>query len=111
MNFDLERRRQERLPLVRPCKIYEPRSEKYLNAITENLSTGGALLTIMRPLDLRPGDLVHVGVALKRRQAVIPANEMIASRVVRCLHNSEGHCTLAVIFDTAAVEQPLALAA
>lgn len=111
MNTDLERRRQERLPLVRPCKIYEPRAQKYLNALTENLSIGGALLTVMKPLDLRPGDQIFVGVALKRRQAIIPGNEMLPARVIRSLRSSEGFTTIALAFETGEAVMPLAQAA
>ncbi len=99
MHRDLERRRFERLNLSRPCKVYEPRSGKYYPALSEDLSVGGAMLHIGRTLEFVPGDVVYVGIALKRRQAVILNDEMQACRVIRCLHLTDGNTVIAVEFD------------
>jgi hypothetical protein len=108
---DLERRRHERLPLVRPCKLYEPRSRKYIPALTEDLSRSGVLLHVPRILELVPGDLIYVGVALKRRQAVIPGDEMLPARVIRRLQSTSGQTIIAAEFEAGAAALPLAAAA
>jgi hypothetical protein len=87
--IDTERREFERLDLQRPCKLYDPASRKYLGGQTRNVSGGGALVELSRPLRLEPGSTVHLGVAYRRRDAVLHGREMIEGRVVRSLHGPE----------------------
>src|SRR5690554_3451248 len=62
-----ERRDTNRLEIIRPCKVYVPRMEKYLAGTTWNISEGGALLQLNRPVVLERGQRVFVGIAAKRR--------------------------------------------
>ncbi|MHC4414138.1 MAG: PilZ domain-containing protein [Planctomycetota bacterium] len=80
---ELERRAHERLIIARPCKLYLPRVGKYLPGSTCNLSAGGALVEVERPLHVEPGAHLHVGIALKRRQGLLLAGEMLDAQVVR----------------------------
>ena len=94
-----DRRRHPRVQLERPCKLHEPRSGKYVSAMTRDLSVGGLLIDVPRLLDLKPGDMLHVGVAIKRRQGLLLAKEMIEATVVRAMQTVDDHTTLAVSFD------------
>ena len=94
-----DRRRHPRIELQRPCKVFDPRSGKYHAGQTRDLSNGGLLLEIPRLLELKPGDRVHVGVAMTRRHALLQAKEMIEAIVVRTLATADDRTHLAVTFD------------
>lgn len=93
-----DRRRHPRLALERPCKIFDPRSGKYVAATTRNLSTHGLLIELPRLTALKPGDHVHVGVAVTRRQGLLLAKEMIQAQIVRAMQTVDDHTMLAVQF-------------
>ena len=104
-----ERRSEERECVCRPCKIFDPGTGKYWEGSTANMSPGGALLAIPRPLDIHPGDRIHIGIAAKRRQPVLRAGEMIEAEVLRALLTVDDQTLLGVRFETE--EVALALAA
>ena len=64
------------------------------------------LLRINRPLALRPGDRVFVGVAMLDRQGLIPAKEMIESIIVRSFRAEDDATTIALRFAEDAVAAP-----
>jgi hypothetical protein len=99
LRIEGDRRRHERVPLERPCKVYEPRSGRYILASTRDLSCGGLLIDVPRLIDLRPGDTLHIGVAMKRRQGILPAADMVEAVVVRCTPTVDDHTALAVKFN------------
>ena len=101
-----DRRTQVRYAIERPCKIFEPRSGKYYSGMTCDLSGGGLLLDIPRVVDLKPGDLLHVGVAMTRRQDLLKAKEMMEARVVRAMTTVDDRTRLAVSFQTEVQTQP-----
>lgn len=68
---------------MRPCKLFIPRTGRYLPGTTSNLSCGGVMLRVAGQSALEPGDSVFLGIAMKRRQAVLPTREMIEARVLR----------------------------
>ncbi len=78
----VDRRAEPRVSLVRPCKIYDPRSRRYHGGATVDCSLGGVRLELDRPLDLSAGDEIYLGVALKRSQGMIPRQGMIRARVI-----------------------------
>ncbi len=80
---DRERRIHERVKLERPCKLFLPSVAKYVAGSTWNLSAGGVLLGLVLPAGISAGDRLYVGIALKRRQAVLAAGEMVEAEVVR----------------------------
>lgn len=92
--LDSERRQHERIPIERPCKVFDPRSHKYLLGSTCDLSASGMMLKLEHPLQIVPGEILHVGVAQKRRQMLLRSSEMTPVRVVRCLHSPEGETCL-----------------
>jgi c-di-GMP-binding flagellar brake protein YcgR len=94
----IERREHERVSIARPCKLYDPRSGKYVPGTTANLSCGGAMIRSDRPLHLAAGDRLYVGIALKRSDSMLRRHDMSDSVVVRSLHTTDGHTALAVRF-------------
>lgn len=102
--IDIDRRSYERLPLRRPCKLYVPRTGRYLPASTCDVCEGGAMVRIDRPAPLEPGDHAYLGIATKRRQAVLVASEMVRVQVVRATPAGDQAFAVAVRFvDEAAV--------
>jgi hypothetical protein len=99
-----ERRTESRRDLVRPCKLYDPLTRKYVAGTTWNVSCEGALIELPRARDLQPGDQVYLGVAWKRREGVLPRMSMIKGEVVRTALSPQQH-TLAAL----RLHEPLAL--
>ncbi len=93
-----DRRAHERVELARACKLHVPAIGRYVPGTTWNLSGGGALLEVDRPLDLRPGQRVSLGVAMKRRQAVLYSSEMFKAEVIRASGAGDRRTVLAVRF-------------
>lgn len=100
-NAENEQRRDLRSELVRPCRIFDPRSGKYLHGTTCNLSLSGALIRIARPCTLRPGDTLHVGIALDDRQGFMQARDMFEATVVRAFGTPSGQTMVAIQSDSA----------
>ena len=101
--IDGDRRKHRREPLERPCKIYDPRSMKYIAATTRDVSSGGMLIDVPRLLEIKPGERLFIGVAMTRRQGFIQAKEMIDAVVLRAAATVDDHTTLAVSFEAPAV--------
>ena len=105
--IDGDRRRYRRESLERPCKIYDPRSMKYISGTTRDISCGGLLIDVPRLMEIKPGEHLFIGVAMTRRQGFIQAKEMIDAVVLRAFATVDDHTTLAVSFE-AAMEQDAA---
>ncbi|MCI0364439.1 MAG: PilZ domain-containing protein [Phycisphaerales bacterium] len=85
--------------------MHDPRTGKYLSGMTRDLSCGGLMIDIPRLVNLKEGDKIFVGVAIKRRQGLLLAKEMVEAVVTRATSTVDDHTALAVHFDThAAVE-------
>lgn len=93
---DVERRRQPRIEFVRPCKVYDARSRRYIAGRTWNVSHEGVLVELHGPVPLVPGDELHVGVAARRREAVLCRREMLAGRVVRAAMTADDRTVVAL---------------
>jgi c-di-GMP-binding flagellar brake protein YcgR len=100
IDLECERRAHPRVSLTRPCKVYEPRSRKFLPGTTCNISAGGLLMRIERSLPVEPGDRLYVAIPHKRRDVFLRADEMLECRVVRALPMTSGETALAVQFIT-----------
>lgn len=94
-----DRRRHARIPLTQPCKVYDSRSGKYYAGTTQNVSHGGMLIDLPRLLDMQPGETLHVGVAMKRRQNLLRSDEMIKMIVARILQTVDDHTALGLRFE------------
>lgn len=102
LRIDGDRRRYPREPLERPCKIYDPRARKYIHATTLDVSGGGLLIDVPRLLEIKPGERLHVGVAMTRRHSLLLAKDMMEAIVVRSSATIDDHTTMAVTFDAPA---------
>ncbi|MCP3902993.1 MAG: PilZ domain-containing protein [Planctomycetes bacterium] len=105
--FDRDRRVHARTPVTHPCKVYEPRSRRYVAGRTCDIAAGGVLVRLDRRMPLEPGDELLVGVAW-RREALLRQERMITGRVVRALSLTTGGTTVALRFDDATAELPMA---
>jgi c-di-GMP-binding flagellar brake protein YcgR len=90
IELDHDRRESPRIALSRPCKVFNPRSGKYASGSTCDISAGGMLLRLDRPLAVEAGDRLYVGIAQKRRQTLLKSAEMIEAEVVRTLTSAMG---------------------
>jgi hypothetical protein len=90
IEIDHDRRQSPRIALRRPCKVFNPRSGRYASGSTCDVSTGGMLLRLDQPVHIEVGDRLYVGVAQKRRQALLRSSEMIEAEVVRMLAGAPG---------------------
>jgi hypothetical protein len=104
-----ERREHERAVVARPCKLYDPRSGKYVSGMTCNISSCGAMIRADRPMELREGDRLFVGIALRRSDSVLRRHEMAESVVLRALKSSDGCTALAVRFVDPVEQSPALL--
>ncbi len=95
---ETDRRAHERMNLARPCKLFDPRSRKYVPGTIWNLSDGGALIEVNRPICPDLGELLYLGIALKRRQGILLRDEMCPARVVRLKRTVDGRSTLGIQF-------------
>ncbi|MHC4909996.1 MAG: PilZ domain-containing protein [Planctomycetota bacterium] len=95
-NVPGDRRDDPRIELNRPCKVYDVRGQRYLAGMTWNVSRGGMCLEVDRPLELSPGDSIYVGIAARRREAVLCQHDMIEARVVRSTLTVDDRTTIAV---------------
>ena len=95
---DTDRRSHERTNLAQPCKLFDPKSGKYIPGTVWNLSDGGAYLEVSRRIRAEEGDSFYLGIAAKRRQGLLQRDEMFLARVVRSQESAEGRSTLGVQF-------------
>ena len=56
------------------------------------------MLQLDRTIPIEPGDHLFVGIALKRRQAVLPVGEMLEAGVLRVARTARDGVALAVRF-------------
>lgn len=59
----IDRRGSERVDMVRPTKVYDPRADRFFPGRTSNVSAGGALLCLRRSLPVSVGDRLDIGIA------------------------------------------------
>lgn len=92
-----DRRRHEREPLLRPCKLLHSPSLRYVAGRTENISVGGALLVVDGRRPIEPGDEVEVAIAISG-EGILPGELMTPARVVRREPRRGGLAALGVEF-------------
>ncbi len=97
-----ERRRQARLTLAYPVKVWCVETGRFLAGQTHDLSAQGALIEVQNPSLLVPGQRVRVGIAWSSREVVLSRKQMLPGVVVRSLgHGQQQH--VAVSFDAAMI--------
>ena len=90
-----ERRSQRRTELVRPCRLFDPRTGKYLHGTTCDLTVEGVLIRITRPCHLNPGDTFMIGIAMNEKTGLLRAKDMFEATVVRALGTPSNHTLVA----------------
>jgi hypothetical protein len=98
LELDRDRRDAPRVSLNRPCKVFNPRTGKYIAGTTRNVSAGGVSIVLHRPVELEAGDVLHLGIARKRRQALLRSDDMVEVEVVRSLSSTAGDTAVGVRF-------------
>lgn len=63
MSQIFERRAFPRHRITRPCKVFQPATQKFIPARTADVSAYGALLRIDSPRTLQPGEALDIAVA------------------------------------------------
>lgn len=103
----MQRRAHDRYPTDVACKVFDPRSRKYLPARACNVSAGGALIEVERRRDFEPDQTLQLGLPRGPGDGFILAGDLIDASVVRCANSTEGSCWIALKF-AHAVERPMA---
>jgi hypothetical protein len=96
--MSIERRRHERRPVERACKLIHPATLRYLAARTRDLSCGGALLELPHDRPLVVGDRIDVLVDWDSR-GLVSRGAMLAATVVRLDERDPEHQRVGVEFD------------
>lgn len=102
--MESDRRTYMRIKLARPCKVFDPKSGKYVLGTVWNLSDGGALVEMARPIVAQPGEPLFLGIALKRRQGFILGDQMLQASVVRSAETDDGKTTIAMEFGDCSID-------
>ena len=101
LRIEGDRREHPRTSVQRPCKMFDPRTRRYLPGMTRDVSAGGVAIDVPRVVDLKPGDVLHVGVAMKRRDQLLNGAQMLKATVIRSSATVDDHTDLAVRFENA----------
>lgn len=100
-----DRRQHQRDIIVRPCKVRDAQSLRYIPAKTSDYSRGGALLCVGSEHNFKSGDTIEVGIAWAN-EAVLADERLTPARVKRVSLIDEHFQALGIEFDL--VEQDLA---
>lgn len=110
MTSTIERRRQPRTIVVRPCKVRDRRSLLFSPGETHDVSTTGALLRVDSARTFSPGDEVELAIAWNH-DPVLPSEGLVRAKVRRVLPIDYHHQALALEFQSASASAASVLAA
>jgi hypothetical protein len=99
LRIEGDRREYVRTAVQRPCKMFDPRTRRYVPGLTRDVSAGGLAIDVPRLMDIQPGDTLHIGVATKRRESLLAGGEMLKAVVIRANATVDDHTDLAVRFE------------
>lgn len=77
-----DRRQHPRMAVQRPAKVLCNQSQRFLAAVTEDLSVGGARVRVQSQRPFAIGDSVKVGIAWSQ-SGIIRTDQLIEAKVVR----------------------------
>jgi hypothetical protein len=97
----MERRRFERTPTVRPCKVRDRRMLLFSAGQTCDVSQGGLLLRVDRARPFAPGDQIDVVVAWSH-DALVRGESMTRATVRRVTPMDCHHQAIAIEFESPA---------
>lgn len=101
-NLTRDRRRFVRVPCERPVKVRCAVSGKYLAGETVDMSDGGCLMRLDRRVVVEAGQAVRVGIAHRRGQGLILADDMVEGKIVRRLGHGDTQ-QVAVSFENSTI--------
>lgn len=93
----LERRRHDREPVVKPCKVRDRRGLLFCAGVTTDYCPGGVLMKIDSSRCFSPGDEVDFAAAWDQT-AVIPTSGLVRGTVRRVLPIDHHHQAIAIQF-------------
>ncbi len=93
----MERRRHERRPISKACKIFRPLTRRYTAALTRDVSEGGAMIEIECARPLMVGERIGLGVSWTD-SPVLREESLIEGIVVRVTETDDDRQTVAVRF-------------
>ena len=92
-----DRRRHARRPILRSCKVRHAEALRYAAARTQDLSEGGALLSLETSRPLSPGQEITLAIDFAGR-SVLTQQQMVEAKVVRVGPVLNRRQTVAVAF-------------
>lgn len=95
-----ERRLSARQSVERPCKVFRRGTQKYVSAITQDVSATGALLEIRSLRPVVAGEKIDVGVAWSH-SPILLEDALMEARVVRVVALAGDRQSVAVQFENA----------
>jgi hypothetical protein len=104
-----ERRSASRTNVALPCKVWHPRSLRFLPGVTRDLSRDGAMLEVRGGAPFRAGERIRVGLPPAAGPLVVRSADLIEGTVVRST-NVDGHMVVAVLFDGEDAQRAQAIA-
>jgi hypothetical protein len=93
-----DRRLAARIPIERPCKVFRRGTQRYVSAITRDVSATGALLEVRSPRHIIPGERIDVGVAWSNSPIVLE-DALMEAKVVRVIPLSDDRQVVGVAFE------------
>ncbi|MGE3107838.1 MAG: PilZ domain-containing protein [Phycisphaerales bacterium] len=95
-----ERRLCVRIPIERPCKVFRRGTQRYVPAVTRDVSASGALLEIRAARPVIAGEKIDVGVAWSRSPIMLE-DALMEAKVVRATALDDERQSVAVAFESA----------
>lgn len=89
--------RAQRHDAEMPCRIWHPRSLRYLAGTTRNLSSSGALVSFAHAAPLSPGERIRIGLPAEAGAVLVRACDFVEGTVVRC-EGRDGRLQVAIAF-------------
>jgi hypothetical protein len=89
--------RAQRHDAEMPCRIWHPRSLRYLAGTTRNLSASGALVSFAHAAPLAPGERIRIGLPAQAGAVLVRACDFVEGTVVRC-EGRDGRLQVAIAF-------------
>lgn len=83
MVANTERRREPRLAMNCAVKLFDPAARRYAAGITRNVSAGGALIELQRPISIPTGEAVGVVIDYTNRVGAVNQGDFSAATIAR----------------------------
>jgi c-di-GMP-binding flagellar brake protein YcgR len=95
---DADRRHVARVAVELPCKIWSPRTLRFVPGTTRDLSQDGTSVVLRTGVPFRPGERIRVGLPQQAGPIVLRSDDLIEGTVLRSIAE-DGRLTVTVRFD------------